>query len=85
MTQMRAYPLVRHPIVKTNAIGKNQYYKACHKLWNYIHAYERVGYKIDMVKQEPMITRELEQDIYNSFIWDYVMMKHTRPERLYES
>ena len=22
------------------------------------------------------MTRELEQDIYNSFIWDYVMLKH---------
>lgn len=76
MTQMRKYPLVRHPIVKTNAIGKNQHYKACHKLWNYIHAYDRIGYKIDMVKQEPMMTKELEQDIYNSFIWDYVMLKH---------
>ena len=76
MTQMRACPLVRHPIVKTNAIGKNQHYKACHKLWNYIHDYDRIGYKIDMVKQEPMFTRELEQDIYNSFIWDYVMLKH---------
>ena len=76
MTQMREYPLVRHPIVKTNVIGKNQYYKACHKLWDYIHAYDRIGYKIDMVKQEPMMTRELEQDIYNSFIWDYVMLKH---------
>ena len=40
------------------------------------HDYDRIGYKIDMVKQEPMITRELEQDIYNSFIWDYVMLKH---------
>lgn len=76
MTQMRTCPLVRHPIVKTNAIGKNQHYKACHKLWNYIHDYDRIGYKIDMVKQEPMFTRELEQDIYNSFIWDYVMLKH---------
>ena len=76
MTQMRQHPLVRHPIVKTNAIGKNLHYKACHKLWNYIHAYERVGYKVDMVKQEPMMTKELERDIYHSFMWDYVMIKH---------
>ncbi len=76
MTKMRKYPTVRHPIVKTNAIGKNLNYKACHKLWNYIHAYDRIGYKIDMVKQEPEITKQLERDIYNSFLWDYFMIRN---------
>lgn len=42
---MRRYPAVAHPIVKTNAIGKNKDYKACHKLWNFIHSYNRVGIK----------------------------------------
>ncbi len=76
MTIMRKYPPVRHPIVKTNAIGKNLNYKACHKLWNYIHSYDRVGYKVEMVKQEPVISRELERDIYNSFLWDYFMIRN---------
>ena len=76
ITTMKKFPLVRHPIVKTNAIGKNIYYKACHKLWNYIHAYDRIGYKIDMAKLEPVITREFERDIYNSFIWDYFMLRN---------
>ena len=76
MTTMRKYPAVRHPIVKTNAIGKNRHYKACHKLWNYIHSYDRVGYKIDLVKSEPVITREFEKDIYNSFLWDYFMLQN---------
>ncbi len=80
MTVMKKLPLVRHPIVKTNAIGKNLYYKACHKLWNYIHAYERVGYKIDMVNLEPVITREFERDIYNSFLWDYFMLRNSVEE-----
>lgn len=76
MTTMRKYPTIRHPIVKTNAIGKNRDYKACHKLWNYIHAYDRVGYKIDMVKSEPMVSKEFERDIYNSFLWDYFMLRN---------
>ena len=76
MTIMKKYPAVRHPIVKTNAIGKNRHYKACHKLWNYIHAYDRVGYKIDLVKSEPTISREFEKDIYNSFLWDYFMLQN---------
>lgn len=71
---MRRYPAVSHPIVKTNAIGKNKDYKACHKLWNFIHSYNRVGYKVNIVKQDPVISREFERDIYNTLIRDYTML-----------
>lgn len=75
MTIMRQYPVIRHPVVKTNAIGKNANYKACHKLWNYIYGYDRVGYKVNLVKQNPVISKQFEKDIYNSFIWDYTMLR----------
>lgn len=71
---MRRFPAVKHPIVKTNAIAKNRDYKACHKLWNFIHSYTQVGYKVDLVKQDPNISRAFEHDIYNSFLWDYTML-----------
>ena len=71
---MRRFPAVKHPIVKTNAIAKNRDYKACHKLWNFIQAYNQVGYKVDLVKQDPNISREFEHDIYHSFVWDYAML-----------
>lgn len=71
---MKRYPAVVHPIVKTNVIGKNKDYKACHKLWNFIHSYNRVGYKVNIVKQEPMISRQFERDIYNTVIRDYAML-----------
>lgn len=71
---MRRYPAVSHPIVKTNAIGKNKDYKACHKLWNFIHSYARVGYKVNIVRQDPIISRQFEKDIYNTMIRDYVVL-----------
>ena len=71
---MKRYPAVSHPIVKTNVIGKNKDYKACHKLWNFIHSYNRVGYKVNIVKQEPGISRQFERDIYNTIIRDYSMI-----------
>lgn len=71
---MRRYPAVVHPIVKTNVIGKNKDYKACHKLWNFIHSYDRIGYKVNVVKQEPIISRQFEKDIYNTLIRDYTML-----------
>lgn len=80
MSGMSQFPLVRHPIVKTNAIGKNKDYAACHKLWNYIHGYDRVGYKVDLIKQAPIISKEFENDIYNSFLWDYTMLRNYMEE-----
>lgn len=71
---VRGYPPVRHPIVKTNAIGKNANYKACHKLWNFIYTYDKVGYRVELVKQEPVISRQFEKELYNSFIWNYAML-----------
>lgn len=74
VTTMRRFPAVKHPIVKTNAIAKNRDYKACHKLWNFIHSYSQVGYKVDLIKQEPNVSRKFEKDIYDSFLWNYAML-----------
>ena len=74
ISEMRGYPPVRHPIVKTNAIKKNMYYKECHKLWNFIYSYDKVGYTVNLVKKEPIITKNFEKDIYDSFIWNYAML-----------
>lgn len=77
---MRRFPAVKHPIVKTNAIAKNRDYKACHKLWNFIHSYNQVGFKVDLVKQDPNISQSFEKDIYNSFIWNYAMLHNYMEE-----
>lgn len=71
---MRRFPSVKHPIVKTNAIAKNKDYKACHKLWNFIQSYNQIGFKVNLVKQDPNITRAFEKDIYDSFMWNYAML-----------
>ncbi len=77
---MRRFPPVKHPIVKTNAIAKNRDYKACHKLWNFIHSYNQVGFKVDLVKQDPNISKSFEKDIYNSFVWNYAMLHNYMEE-----
>ena len=75
---VKRYPAATHPIVKTNAIAKNKDYKKCYELWNFIYSYNQVGYKIDLLQQKPHISREFEQDIYDTFIWNYAMLhKHT--------
>lgn len=77
---MRRFPAVKHPIVKTNAIAKNRDYKACHKLWNFIHSYNQVGFKVDLVKQDPNISKSFEKDIYDSFVWNYAMLHNYMEE-----
>lgn len=74
ITTMRRFPQVKHPIVKTNAIAKNRDYKACHALWNFLHSYSQVGVQVNLLKQDPTISREFEKDIYNSFVWNYAML-----------
>lgn len=74
ITTMRKFPAVRHPIVKTNAIAKNRYYKKCHSLWNFLHTYSQVGVQVNLVKQDPVISKHFEKDIYDSFVWNYAML-----------
>ncbi len=83
IAEMRTMPSVRHPIVKTNAIKKNMYYKACYKLWNFIYSYNKVGYTVDLVKREPVISKAFEKDIYDSFIFNYAML-HNQVEDPYK-
>lgn len=71
---MRQLPPVRHPIVKTNVIGKNSHYKKCYDLWNFIYSYDKVGYRVNLVRQEPVISREFERDIFNNLLWNYTMI-----------
>lgn len=80
---MRSLPMVKHPIIKTNVIGKNKYYKACHKLWNFIYSYTKIGYKVEVVKQEPVISKQFEKDMYNSMIWNYIMLQNQVETPLY--
>lgn len=74
ITEMRGYPSVHHPIVKTNAIKKNASYKACLKLWNFIYGYNKVGYSVNLIKSEPIISKAFERDIFDSVIFDYAML-----------
>lgn len=83
INEMRALPAVRHPIVKTNVIKKNMYYKECYNLWNFIYSYNKVGYTVDLVKREPVISRKFEKDIYDSVIYNYAML-HNQLEDPYK-
>lgn len=75
VTVMMQYPTVKHPVVKTNAIAKNPDYIACYALWNFLHSYDRIGYKVRVVEQEPIISRSFEDDINTDILLDYLILK----------
>ena len=70
------YGKIKPPLVRTNAIAKNPNFKACHKLWNFILAYNDVGYSINVYEQNPEITPDFQQDIFNSILFDYIILKN---------
>ena len=81
MLEMKKFSMVRHPIVKTNAISKNPDYKACYALWNFLHSYDRVGYKVQILEQDPSISRSFEEDLYNSILMNYVVVRRYMENR----
>lgn len=70
------FPKVKHPIVKTNAIGKNPHYKVCYSLWNYLNSYDRIGYEVRILEQNPIVSKAFEESLYNQILMDYVVVKN---------
>lgn len=74
--EMSKYPLVKYPVVKTNAIAKNTHYKACYELWNFVRSYDQIGYKVEMLEQDPNVSMSFENDIYNMILMNYVVVRN---------
>lgn len=73
---LRQYPRVKNPIVKTNAIQKNPNFKACYKLWVFLHAYKEIGYEINIYEQSTEIKPEFVQDIEKNVFACYLTLKN---------
>ncbi len=74
--EVAKYGKIKPPLVRTNAIAKNPNFKACHKLWNFILAYNDVGYNINIYEQNPDISEDFMMDIYHSIMFDYIILKN---------
>lgn len=74
--QLRKFPRVKNPIVKTNAIQKNPNFKACYNLWVFLHNYHDIGYKINILEQDNTINENFEMDIYHSIFFNYMILKN---------
>lgn len=67
---------VRDPIVKTNVLKKNPDYKTVVALWDFLKSYGDVGYAINVTEQNPKITEQLQADLFNNIMYQYIVLKN---------
>ncbi len=70
------YGKIKPPLIRTNAIAKNPNFKACHKLWNFMLAYNDVGYTINIYEQNPQMSEAFMMDAFHSIMFNYIILKN---------
>ena len=73
--QMAKLPRVKGSITKTNVLKKNPYYRTIVKLGEFLIDYEEIGYAVNIVEQNPVITEEFQRDIFHNVLFNYLVLK----------
>ncbi len=73
--QMARLPRVKGVITKTNVLKKNPDYKAVVRLWEFLKAYDDVGYAIQVTEQNPQITEAFQKDLFHNIMYQYIVLK----------
>lgn len=55
---------VRNPIMKTNLLAKNPYYKTCLRTWKFIDAYSKMGVKFSVKEVKKKFDKNYLKDLY---------------------
>ncbi len=80
--EMRGCALVRPPIMRTNVIMKEPNFKKCLALWQFIEAYDEVGYTIEQFSTEQLPEKESLAAIYSGLAMQYVFLKQSAHQTL---
>lgn len=67
---------VRPPIMRTNAIIKNKYFRECLALWEFIESYDAAGYGITIDEKIKDISEEHIKEIYADAAMQYLVFRH---------
>lgn len=72
---------VNPPILRTNAILKNKYFRQCLELWNYLEGYDESGYGITVSETVRDPDDSYIRELYDSAATQYLLFRHhTRGE-----
>ncbi len=66
---------VRPPIMRTNAIVKNKYFRECLALWEFIESYEDAGYGVTVDETVKEASEEYVKQIYASAAMQYLVFR----------
>ncbi len=73
--QMSRLPRVKGVITKTNVLKKHPDYKAVVRLWEFLKAYDDVGYAMRVTEQNPQITEAFQKDLFHNIMYQYIVLK----------
>ena len=80
MRDLQGCTPVRPPIMRTNVISKDVNFRACLDLWQFISAYNEVGYEIIAKETDEMVSDEYRDDLYRIFTTNYLLLKNNTVE-----
>nr|MCR5664340.1 hypothetical protein [Oscillospiraceae bacterium] len=66
---------VKGPIHKTNLLKKNPNYRAVVKLLEFLRSYDQIGYTIQVVEQNPVVSETFQRDIFHNILFNYIVLK----------
>ena len=73
--QMARLPRVKGTITKTNVLKKNPNYRAIVQLGEFLRDYDDIGYTVNIIEQNPIVTEEFQRDIFHNVLFNYLVLK----------
>lgn len=73
--QMAKLPRVKGAITKTNVLKKNPYYRTIVQLGEFLNDYDDIGYTINLIEQNPIVTETFQRDIFHNVLFNYLVLK----------
>lgn len=71
---------IRPPVLRTNAIIKNKYFRECLALWEFIETYDDSGYGISVEEREKEISPEFAARLFADAATLYYTFRHNTDE-----
>lgn len=73
--QLAKLPRVKGVITKTNVLKKNPNYRAIVKLGEFLSEYDDIGYSVNIIEQNPVVTEEFQRDLFHNILFNYLVLK----------
>lgn len=73
--QLARLPRVKGVITKTNVLKKNPNYRTIVKLGEFLSEYDDIGYAVNIIEQNPVVTDEFQRDLFHNILFNYLVLK----------